>query len=185
MRFNLKGIFVLAITCSLCGFLLSLVYSSAKDKIKDNQKKAIYQAIEKIAKGYKEVVPIKVRSIDVYKLIDEKERIMGYAFLVEGQGYQDKIKILGVINKSGTTLKGIEIIDSKETPGLGARIGEEFFTSQFKNLKVFPSIQLTQKEKVKNNQVKAITGATVSSTAVVNILNKGIKELREAGVFND
>ena len=67
MRFNLKGIFVLAITCSLCGFLLSLVYSSAKDKIKDNQKKAIYQAIEKIAKGYKEVVPIKVRSIDVYK----------------------------------------------------------------------------------------------------------------------
>jgi len=164
---------------------LDTVYSSAKDKIKDNQKKAIYQAIEKIAKGYKEVVPIKVRSIDVYKLIDEKERIMGYAFLVEGQGYQDKIKILGVINKSGTTLKGIEIIDSKETPGLGARIGEEFFTSQFKNLKVFPSIQLIQKEKVKNNQVKAITGATVSSTAVVNILNKGIKELREAGVFND
>lgn len=175
--FKITG--VLTFVCIVCAFLLSYVHGIASEKIKLNAEKRIENAISNLAPWAKTIKEIKNKEKIIYELLDNQDTLKGYAFLAEGQGYQGKIKMLAVVDSSLTRLKGIEVVESTETPGLGAKIQEEPFSSQFKNLKISPLIDCLKEEPVKDNQVQAITGATVSSRAVVNILNKRIKELKE------
>lgn len=179
MKEAFKIIVVLTVICLICAFFLSFVFSVAKEKIEMNAKRAIEEGISKLAPCAKRVEEIKLKDEVVYKLFDEQDNSVGYAFLAQGQGYQGKIKILAVVDSSLEKLEGIEVVESVETPGLGARITEALFREQFKKLTVIPKIEYVKEEVEKDNQIMAITGATVTSGAVINILNKRIEELRE------
>ena len=122
---------------------------------------------------------ITIKEETIYKLFAQKKNLIGYGFVASGQGYQGKIKILVVTDKSLEYLKGIEVVESLETPGLGAEIQEDPFKDQFKNLNIKEELTCIKGEIKRNGQIKAITGATVSSRAVVNTLNKRIKEIRK------
>ena len=66
----------------------------------------------------------------------------------------------------------MEVLESRETPGLGSRIADDpGFHSQFNDLAVEPQVVLVKGHGDKPNDVDAITGATISSTAVVKIIN--------------
>ena len=86
---------------------------------------------------------------------------------------------MAVVDEGVSELLGIEVIESSETPGLGAKINEDSFKGQFRGLGILAPIQYTKGDVVAKNQIKAITGATISSKAVVNIINKRIDELRK------
>ena len=74
---------------------------------------------------------------------------------------------------------GLEVLEQVETPGLGTKVTEEPFTSQFVNLNVNPEITWVKGIKPQNpNEIQAITGATISSKAIVRIINEGVKKLR-------
>jgi electron transport complex protein RnfG len=167
MKETLKIVGVLTLVCVLCAFFLALVSALAEKKIALSGEKRIEDAITNLAPDKFETEKIIIGQDTVYKLFNKRKELIGYAFLAEGQGYQGKIKLLVVINPSLKFLRGIEVVESLETPGLGAKIQESFFKDQFKELDVSRSIK-----------VQAITGATVSSRAVVNILDKRIEELR-------
>jgi len=78
-------------------------------------------------------------------------------------------------------------LSQKETPGLGTKIVEDpsnenpaWFTEQFKNVKVEPEIIYVKNSKPsKDNEIQAITGATISSKSVVNILNTNIGKVKK------
>ena len=82
------------------------------------------------------------------------------------------------------TLSGINFIVQSETPGLGARIAEPWFQTQFIG-KYAPFVFVPEKTKSeKPTEFDAITGATVTTTAVRNIVNtasKRVKELKNGG----
>lgn len=179
MKETIKIIAVLTIVCVLCAFLLAFVNNAARAKIELNSRTKIEDAIGKLAPSFKKIEKIKLAEEVIYKLFDDKNSSIGYAFLAKGDGYQGTIKILAVIDPQIDKLEGIEIIESVETPGLGARIKEDFFKNQFKSLKVSSPIECVKEEIAKSNQIKAISSATISSRALVNILNKKIKELQE------
>lgn len=178
MKAIIKLIVVLTSVCMICAFSLALVFSIAEEKIAINAKKKENEAILKLVPLAKKIEVIKVQDEVIYKLFDDKNNFINYAFIALGDGYQGKIKILTILNPSLENLEGIEIIESVETPGLGARIKEDFFKEQFKKLKVSPLIEYVKEKMKKENQITAITGATISSKSVVNILNNRIKELK-------
>ena len=116
----------------------------------------------------------------VSQVKDKDGKLLGYAFLTEGNGYQGAITMMIGIKPDFETLVGIEILDSQETPGLGQEITQDKFKSQFKGLKTTPEITYVKnKTPEKPNEIEAITGATVSSNAVVSIINAKIKEIRK------
>jgi electron transport complex protein RnfG len=79
-----------------------------------------------------------------------------------------------------SSLVGIEILESQETPGLGQEIETDNFKNQFKQLNTAPKIIYVKGEKPDQpNEIETITGATISSKAVVTILNKGIENLKK------
>lgn len=188
-----KIILVLVITSITSGGVLSIAEVLFRQKIRESQENFIKEAIFTIQPEAFKIEKEELEGRVVYKIYDKKSFLKSYAFLAEGNGYQGKIKLLCVVDKKLEKIIGIEIIESRETPGLGARISEEDFKSQFKGLHPgFPitltkrakaslaNITTTQASPLRKNEVQGITGATISSGAVVNILNKALSQIREA-----
>ncbi|MGD2278887.1 MAG: FMN-binding protein, partial [Candidatus Omnitrophota bacterium] len=116
----------------------------------------------------------------IIKITDKDGKLLGYAFKAKGNGYQGEIKLVSGLDNTLSNLVGIEVLESQETPGLGAEISSENFRKQFVSLSVVHPIEYVKNRKPEEKyQIEAITGATISSRAVVNILNKRIKEVRE------
>ena len=179
MKEVIKITSVLTIVCLICAFLLAFVYGLANKKIIVNNKKRVENAISTLAPEAKDIKRIDAEDEEIYRLFDIEGNLIAYAFIAQGQGYQGKIKMLVVSDSSLFYLKGIEIVESLETPGLGAKIQEPPFKEQFKGLKVKKEMTCVKNDIEEEGQIKAITGATVSSQAVVNILNKRLKQIRE------
>jgi len=179
MKETLKITSVLTSVCVICAFFLSFVYNAASEKIELNAKKAINDAIITLAPSAVTINETAIGNSVIYKLLDKKNIFIGYAFIAQGQGYQGKIIILAVTDSAFKAIQGIEIIESVETPGLGAKINESSFKGQFKNLNSAEKFKCVQSASENHSQIQAITGATVSSRAVVNILNTRIEELKK------
>ncbi len=178
MQATLRIILVLTLTCFICSFLLAFTYSLAQQKISQNEKAAVERSIFNLAPQTSQIKDIPHCGEPVYALYGSGDSLSGYAFMAEGQGYQGTIKLLAVSDTALSKLMGIEIIESVETPGLGAEITKAPFLNQFKGLNITAEINLVKKEPVESSQIKAITGATISSRAVVNILNRQIAKIK-------
>lgn len=123
----------------------------------------------------------------IYAGFDNKGSIVGYAIESSGQGYADIIRILYGYNPNKEAIIGFQVLESKETPGLGDKIEkDENFLNNFKALDVRISEQgeiqntiITVKQGAKENpwEIDGITGATISSRAVGNIIGNSTKKL--------
>ena len=110
----------------------------------------------------------------VYAGFDEAGRFVGWAIPSEGAGFQDTIRLLyGYVPERGEIV-GMRVLESRETPGLGDRIiKDQAFVAEFEGLAVEPRVESVKGGGDGPNQVDAITGATISSEAVVEIINGG------------
>lgn len=178
MKEIIKSSLTLTLICLICAFLLALVYNAAEGKIEANQKKAVQESINKLAPNATEQKKIKIGDQPLWKLY-QNDNLIGYATIASGQGYGGQIRIMLVTGPGLEKIKGIEIIESNETPGLGSKIQAKDFKDQFKNIKVAKPIEYRKEKPKAPNQIQAITGATISSKSVVEILNKEIEELRK------
>jgi electron transport complex protein RnfG len=101
-----------------------------------------------------------------YKAHDKEKRLLGAAFRASGRGYSSTIETMVGMLKDGT-IKAIKILSQNETPGLGARVTEDSFTSRFSN-RGWQNL----------SEVDAITGATISSRAVIDSVKKKAEEIK-------
>ena len=103
-----------------------------------------------------------------------------YVFEFKGRGLWGMIDGIIILDDDLETLKGIRILSQEETPGLGARIGEESYLNQFNDKKISPQLHLVVRRKATEvNEVDAVSGATLSSEALVRIINEAIAKFRE------
>lgn len=109
----------------------------------------------------------------VYAGYDARGEFQGYAIRGEGPGFQDTIVLLYGYHPYEREIVGMQVLESRETPGLGDKIyKDQDFVDEFAGLAVDPVIELIKGTGSKSNQVDAITGATISSRAVVRIINE-------------
>jgi len=116
---------------------------------------------------------------DIKKALSADKQCVGWAFVCEGPGFADKIKIVLTVDAKFEKLKGFGVLASNETPGFGDKIKNDYFRSQFPGA---PAGELTLSKtgdyKKTDSEIIAITGATVSSEAVVKILNSFIEQVK-------
>ena len=99
--------------------------------------------------------------------------LVGFAVPGAGAGFADTIKLIYGLDPSAERVLGMKVLESRETPGLGDKIYKDAkFVAEFLDLTLEPVIELIKGHGEKTNQVDAITGATISSRAVVKILNQ-------------
>ncbi len=131
---------------------------------------------------------IQVEGTTLYLGYDEEGKtILGYAFPVGGPGFWGPIFGMVAVDSEASKILGIAFYKHAETPGLGARITEDWFKDQFKGLPIFPveegkKIFYLKPEGTGKalNELDAVTGATGTSRAVEGFLNNGLdRYLRE------
>ena len=102
----------------------------------------------------------------------------GVAVVTQGPGFQEIMQLMVGFDPATGAITGIKVLDEKETPGLGDKIeNEPSFVAQFAT-RVAPVTGVKGKPGEPPSQVQTITGATISSRAVIRIVNAAIAKWR-------
>jgi len=180
MKDIIKMLVVLTTIGLVSGGCLSLISNWAYPLIAANQKAETERAIFLVQPNGKSYEVVADAGFEIYKVFDENKRPVGYSLVYEGNGFQGKIRLMFGINEELTKVTSLEILDQVETPGLGTKVTEDFFRDQFKELETTPNIGWVKgAPPEKPNEIQAITGATITSKAIVEIMNAGIDKARE------
>lgn len=174
----LKPILVLTLIAAVMAGLLSGTNLLTRDKIAQLAEQAEKQAVAKVIKG-DEYTPATLeydgKSYD-YFVATGSGKTVGYAFTVSQNGYGGAVTSVVGIDTEGK-ITAVEITDvSNETPGLGQNAKNDDFKSRFAGKEGALSV-------VKNNpsedEIQAVTGATITSTAVTDSVNFALKLYEE------
>jgi electron transport complex protein RnfG len=182
----------LLIVSSFCfGLLLAIANAAWSPRIEQNRINKLNALAGRLSPEANDFVPLEKlgvvievttlkgdkRKFDVYKAMTG-DKCLGWTFNAVGSGFQDKIELVIAVDKDFKTIAGFDVLASNETPNLGDKIKEEKFRNQFKG-KAAEKLELIKSGQAKDNKILAISGATISSEAVVKIINHYIKEVRE------
>lgn len=186
----LKDAGILAAITIIAGILLGLVYGVTKEPIRVQEQLALESACKEVfaaatsfedcdydldkanalmaSGGYSGVS----MSDTVRAALDGNGNVIGYVLTVTShEGYGGDIQFTMGIQKDGT-LNGISILNISETAGLGMR-AEEVLKPQFVNKNV-EKFEYTKTGALYDNQIDAISGATITTKAVTNAVNGGL-----------
>lgn len=195
MKFGkiIKDALVLFVITLIAGVALGYVYEITKEPIKETQAKAkqeAYQAVYVGAKSFEqndkldEVVKSHeaILSEGGYQNIiidealeakDDNGNVIGTVLTVTTkEGYDGDITItLGITDDK--SVNGIEILSISETAGLGMKATEDKFKTQYKD-KTVDQFVVTKSGSANDNEIDAISGATITSNAVTDAVNAGM-----------
>jgi len=101
-------------------------------------------------------------------------KMVGHVVKADGQGYADKIELLVGLDAQGKRITGLFVLAQKETPGLGAKILEDAWRGQFKEKSTEKHLSVVKGGGDKEDQIDAISGATISSKSVTGIVNTAV-----------
>ena len=118
------------------------------------------------------------KSYTVYDAFLEDGSLAGHVAKASGQGYADKIEVLLGLDPGGKTITGLFILDQKETPGLGNRILEKVWQNQFVDKSSSRRLVVVKARTGNENEIDAISGATISSRSVTGIVNNTIADVK-------
>lgn len=173
----------------LFGAILVWVQISLSGRIEANKKQATFEQIPALVPGAspEKTQELAITGTDgkparVYQVFDETGTHIGWVFPGIGQGFGDAISLIVGLDSNAETLTGLYVLDQKETPGLGNFIQDEEFRSGFTGKNVSAPLTACAGEPVQPQQVKAVTGATISSKAVCDIVNTTVSKYRRAAL---
>ena len=184
-------------------FLIALVFTSLVSAVKlSHEERILRNQQAKLQKTILKVLGIPVRETippkELFRLFEarietitfkdnniyvgygeKKEAIQGYAFPVGGPGFWGPIHGMVGVDPTASGIIGLAFYKHSETPGLGGRVSEAWFTEQFTGLPLYPVegtekiFHLTPRRVGKaSNELDAITGASRTRHAVEQFLNQ-------------
>jgi len=122
----------------------------------------------------------KKEKVEVYRAMSEVGECVGWSFNAAGSGFADKIELVVAVDKDFEKLAGFDVLSSNETPGFGDQIKYDYYRDQFAGAPA-EELKLVTSGEPKNidAEIVAISGATVSSEAVVEIINSFLTQIKE------
>ncbi len=189
MKKSANLIIVLTCTAILSGLILAFLNGFTKPKIDAYAAKVLREAVSTVLPNIESYDKKKIKETDFYIGKDSNGNPKNVAFLAVGNGFQSKLKILVGMDLDMTKIHSIKILEQMETPGLGTKIEDDpshdtpgWFYKQFSGLDLTDKEITYLKNETPNKnkgQIMAITGATISSEAVVNIINSALENKKK------
>mgnify|MGYP000979716427 CR=1 FL=1 len=194
MRDIVKPTIVLFLISAIVTMALALTNYATKEAIAQQTKIQEESARKEVfpeAETFEEIENINsiLGTTDAEKLVKEvfsclkNGEVIGRVYLVESNGYGGVISMSVGIDNSGK-INGVKIISLSETPGLGSKVQEEPFISQFIGIEPKEPLTVVKSGGSKAEEIDAVSGATISSKAVVKGIQAAIDtdfKIREKG----
>lgn len=180
----------LAVAGALSGWLIASVYRMTLPAIErhaaERESAAIYEvlkaparwdtlylvddALTSAAPASRGVTPVP----RAFEGFDADGRRIGVAITAGEPGFQDVVKLMVGFDPATGELTGFTVLEQKETPGLGDKIEKDSaFVGQFAG-RTPPLVGVKGRAGAAPSEVQTITGATISSRAVIDIINHAI-----------
>lgn len=181
------------------GLVIVTAFVATRPVIERKRAEALQQAIFDVLPSARSSVTFRLTSderlvmagagVDEGRLVhaahDESGAVIGVAIEARGAGYQDTIRVLYGYSFADEAVIGFRVLESRETPGLGARAANDpDFLANFDQLDVALSADGTMLahaiesvrhgEKQHGWEIDGITGATVTSQAIASMLNASV-----------
>jgi len=122
----------------------------------------------------------KKEKVEIYKVMSKADECVGWSFEAAGSGFADKIKLVIALDKNFEKIAGFDVLSSNETPGFGDQIKYDYFRDQFEGAPAGELRLITVGEReTKDSEIVAISGATISSEAVVEIVSNSVTQIKE------
>lgn len=174
---------ILLLVCVIAALALAVTNEFTKGQIAFQREKASKEARMAILPSAESFEPI---DEEVFKEIVSKNdkiaevfvglkggSVIGYTFKTLPSGYGGTVEIMTGINMDGK-ITGVRVGNHQETPGLGANAALPSFYNQYENKSIDTEIEVTKTKPTEDNQIQAISGATITSDAVTSGVNMAI-----------
>ena len=185
MKEMLKNAGILLAITVIAGFILGAVYQITKGPIAEAEAAAAMEAYKEVFADAADFTEIEVNAdaltaggitgSDIDKVMEAKGAdgsVLGYVFVITNhEGYAGDIQFTLGVSMDGTT-NGISILAISETPGLGME-AENVLKPQFAGKKA-AQFQYTKTGAVSEDQIDAISGATITTESITNGVNAGL-----------
>ena len=175
----------LTLICLVAASALALTYNLTKDRIAEEIRKETLDAVKEVLPPYDNEPDKETKVISLGKDKRGQEITMtfyegkkggntsGYAFDVTGKGCGGTMRLMVGVNAEGV-INGVRVLVHAETPGLGAKMEEKWFTDQFRGLSDPDSLKI----KKDGGKLDQITGASITSRAAAKAIAEGLKAFR-------
>ncbi len=185
---------VLGTVSLVCGVLIVVTNLNTIARIHNNQEIIMRESVTQLLPGIEKQIIYGVEDSGELKILpgvegenvkrlfagyDGSGKFLGVVIEASDRGYADVISAMYAYLPDRKVITGFQVVDMRETPGLGNRIGsDEKFAENFKALDATHPIK-TVKHGTKQNpwEIDAISGATISSRAVGRMLQKSVQEM--------
>jgi electron transport complex protein RnfG len=185
---------VLGTVSLVCGALIVGSNITTLARIRQNQEIIMRESVTALLPGLQKQVIYGVEPSGDLKILpgvegenvkrmfagyDSSGKFLGVVIEASDRGYADIISAMYAYVPDKKMVTGFQVVDMRETPGLGSRIGsDEKFAENFKQLDATHPIK-TVKHGTKQNpwEIDAISGATISSRAVGRMLQKSVQDM--------
>ena len=192
----------LLIVASFCfGLLIAVTSAGLSPRIRQNEinkRNRLVSALLPEAKDFilmDEQLEIKSlrgkeENVEIYRAVSDANECVGWSFETVGSGFADKIKLVVALDKNVEKIAGFDVLASNETPGFGDQIKYDFFRDQFKGAPAgeLKLVSIGERDKI-DSEIVAISGATISSEAVVEIVSNSVtqvkEQMRKKGIIGD
>lgn len=187
MNTSSKMIVVLTLITMLSGGLLYSWDRFTLPRIEAHRLRELQAAVADVLPAHARYEERTVRAITFYVGKTDSGEPVGVAFRAVGSGFQGPIALMVGVDPGFTRLTGIKVLEQIETPGLGTRIVTDptnkenpyWFTGQFTGVGADREILVVKNRPPgTDTEIQAITGATISSKSIVDILNKALRHAR-------
>lgn len=185
MKKIIKSTLILTLITLVAGLSLATVYEVTKDPIAAAEEQAKMDAFRVVmpdAESFESLTDKSVtyEGVRIEQVVAAKsgDKQLGWALTVtSSEGYGGDITVAMGVSPDGT-LTGISVISQSETAGLGAKCADDEFTSQFAGI-TGGVVSYVKGGATAQNEVDAISGATITTDAVVSAVNAGLAYVRE------
>ncbi len=178
MRYVLEAWLVIVLSVLLSG-TLAAVYLQLNPRIQENQLRETLAQVPALVPGAAKGEAATVGGLGVYRALDTQGQLVGWVLRARGPGFADVIQLLIGVDAAAAKLTGLYVLEQKETPGLGNKIEAEKWRGQFAGKRADVPLAAV-KGTARDQEIVAVTGATISSVAVCDIVNRQAAAFRAA-----
>ena len=169
----IKPTVVLLVICLVTSLLLAITNEKTAPKIEENAKQTELKTRQEVLPAAAEFEESKLGDVEYCIGKDAQGNPVGYVFVTASKGYGGKVKIMTGVTADGK-VAGVQILELSETPGLGMRAKtDESFLKQF--VDKLGGIGVA-KNNPGENEIQALTGATITSKAVTGAVNEALEQ---------
>jgi electron transport complex protein RnfG len=181
---------LLLVSSFFFGLLIAVADEAWTPRIRQNEQQGVNQIMANLlpqAKTFEQIADAEINlgggkksNSRICKALSADGQCVGWVLSAEGVGFADKIELLIAVDKNFEKIAGIDFAAINETPGFGDNAKKPAFRNQFAQAPAgeLKLVKTGDAAKI-DSEIVAITGATVTSTAVVNSVNNFVEPVKE------